>query len=211
MASYNFTDPLSFLYDDIPHEGFGTSRTIEIVQSNVVNSSNYYLNTSGDLKPTLLKINASLTRYEQRDALHEYAINFLNPDSKNISGLLSVEVENRIPALGKTYRELIIRIYDNETTNMVLIDLSYDLNTGFAETVNVVYTTSDYSFDKVSTVYLETFYSTSGTDLSALFAFINIFSVAALIVAIPTIYFKGQQKKIETTDQTKQNFGEIDT
>lgn len=66
MISYNLTDPLSFLYKDIPHQGFNISRSIDIVQSNLLNISNYYLNTSKGLRPTLLKINASLTPFEKK-------------------------------------------------------------------------------------------------------------------------------------------------
>lgn len=190
IVSYNFTDPLSFLYEDSPHKGFDTSRTLEIVQTHTVAYSNYYINNTTGLQPTLLKINASLTPLEKSSELKSYATSFLNPEMKNISGILSLDVENRVPALGKTYRELIIRIYDNESTNMMLIDISYDLETGFAEMVNVVYATSAYSFDSPSTVYLETYYSIPGYQDTFQFVVINVVSIAAFIVWIPLLFAK---------------------
>ena len=78
---------------------------------------------------------------------------------------------------------------------MILIDISYDLGTVYAETVNVVYTTSDYSFDSSSLIYLETFYSISGYNNVFLYAFLNIMSLTGLVIWIPIILIYTKARK----------------
>lgn len=149
LVSVGMNDPQGFIFQDTPRIKDKT-RNIWVQPS----TDYYLLHYEEKVVPSLVQVPIEWIATDK--VLEQKAIEFLQVPQEN-SSLVEASVQ-RSTGHFSDMLELVIKVYDPNSEDMVLIALAYNEETGFAQFVNIVYTTINYSYDKPSLVYMEVAY-----------------------------------------------------
>ncbi|MFX1534049.1 MAG: hypothetical protein ACFFDI_07425, partial [Promethearchaeota archaeon] len=144
VTTLNITDPLGFFFENVPQTSGTVSRTINLKPNTNSTNVHYLVNLSGTLKPTLLQIRSDYTRPEFQEDLKNYTLSFLNVPP-TIENPIDIQVLFLPRTLGDTPAELMITFHDLNSEDVLILMFSSSRVTGFASTINEIYTTKDYS------------------------------------------------------------------